>query len=807
MKESNIVGTTILAGCLLLQLTTHCFPARGAAGDVDLSFDPGTGVNGTVNAIVLQPDGKVIIGGQFTTVRGLVRTNLARLNADGSGDSTFNPGPHDVVASLALQPDGKVLVGSQLIEIVCDEFDCSTHYHSIVTRLDPTGSLDAGFSRATVKVSNPSGVNSLVVQPDGKVLVGGSFSMVNGTNHSGITRLNANGDLDTSFNPGTGIGGWPFSIFSVAVQVDGKILIGGGFTTCNETNRNGLARLHADGSLDASFDPGAELGGNNPSVRSIVVQSDGKALIGGSFTNSQGSSLVRCNADGSLDTHFQSGTGAYNVSSLGLQTDGRVLIGADFTTTNGPSYQGIRRANSNGSLDDSFESGFGINPARVIAVIPQSDGKLLVAGSFRTVNVARLNADGGLDGSFNPGTRAYSSVPSLVVQPDGKVVIGGLFTFNHGTNRYGSARLNADGSADSTFVPDAFNPDLAAIFPASCPPGNICEDSYQVTAAAAQGDGRVLVSGSYFHLEYDAAEGFINARYDLHRLARFHANGSVDGSFTPLWNNGNVLPLAIQPDGAVLIGGASFANGTNLNSISRLNSVGGVDTSFNARTAVYDVQTASFTAVPVFSAAVQPDGKVLIGGAFTTVNGTNRNRIARLNADGSLDGSFSSGTGANGDVSTIVVQSDGKLLIGGNFTTVNGTNRNRIARLHPNGSLDSSFNPGTGADGWVRSIALQSDGNVLIGGDFLTINGMVRQRVARLYGDAVVAPSLHITRSNALMVVSWPADAAGYHLEESTNVALANSWSPVAQSTITNAGRISVTVSTTVTRFFRLKSP
>src|SRR3954470_24016710 len=92
MNKLNLVRTIILAGSLLLQLSTFCFDSCGAAGDVDLSFDPGSSVNGLVSAVAVQPDGKVIIGGQFTTVKGLVRTNLARLNADGSGDATFDPG-------------------------------------------------------------------------------------------------------------------------------------------------------------------------------------------------------------------------------------------------------------------------------------------------------------------------------------------------------------------------------------------------------------------------------------------------------------------------------------------------------------------------------------------------------------------------------------------------------------------------------------------------------------------------------------------------------------------------------------------
>ena len=192
-----------------------------------------------------------------------------------------------------------------------------------------------------------------------------------------------------------------------------------------------------------------------------------------------------------------------------------------------------------------------------------------------------------------------------------------------------------------------------------------------------------------------------------------------------------------------------------------------------------------------------------LGGAFNiTINGTNRYGLARLNSDGSLDNTFNPDVGGY----PIALQPDGKVLIGGSFTTVNGTNRNRIARLNADGGLDTSFNPGTGADGLVRSIALQSDGNVLIGGDFTTVNGEVRPRIARLYGDSP-APSLSIARSNAFVIVSWPVTGLNFQLQENADLSLPNSWSPVAQPAATNAGQISVTVPTTVGRkFFRLNS-
>ena len=196
MKKLCSVRTIIRAGSLLLQLGTLCYHSRGAAGDVDLSFDPGSGVNGAVNAFALQPDGKIIIGGVFTTVKGLARSKVARLNASGSGDAAFNPGTgaNDVVSSLALQADGKVLVGGDFTAI-------NGTNRNRIARLNADGSLASSFS----PVVAPNGIASIVLQSDGKALIGGGFTTINGTNRNGIAQLNTNGSLAGSFNPGTGV--------------------------------------------------------------------------------------------------------------------------------------------------------------------------------------------------------------------------------------------------------------------------------------------------------------------------------------------------------------------------------------------------------------------------------------------------------------------------------------------------------------------------------------------------------------------------------------------------------------------------
>jgi len=823
MKESKWSATHIRAVSLLLLIGALSNDSSAAPGDVDLSFDPETlGINGRVSTVVVQPDGKLLIGGIFTSVRGLLRTNVARLNADGSGDPTFNPSvKSDEVSSLALQSDGKVLVGGYFSTYVYDPTNGAEYvaYSHVLTRLNGNGTRDAGFEESTGAVGETNTfVYAVAVQPDGKILVGGYFSEFKGTNRHEIARLNSNGSLDASFNPGAGVGssaGYPGRVNSIVVQSDGKVLIGGYFFTFDGTNRNGIARLNANGTLDTSF----SFTQAQASVSSMALQPNGKVVIGGGITvnGTNHNTIARLNADGSLDSDFNPTTYGYpngGVTSVVVQSDGKVVIGGGFIAVNSVGRNRIARLNADGSLDGSFNPDIGPgNFFGVWAVGLQSDGKLLIGGDFTTIRgqsrkaIARLNADGSLDVSFHPGMSVGAS--SVVVQPDGKVLVGDVFTFINGTNRYASTRLNANGSLDSTFISDTnFRPNLIELNFDDCGPQSCgCEKYVVPFVLLTQPDGKVLIGVQTETFIYCPDGG--GGVFYSHVLARLNADGGLDGSFYPGpgWSAyaGISRALAVQPNGKVIVGGSfGSINGTNRYGIARLNANGSLDGSF--QNGMSGVRNAGGYSGRIEAVAVQPDGKVLIGGLFTTVNGTNRNNIARLNANGSLDSSFNPGTGTAGAVRAVALQPDGKVLIGGDFTSVNGTNRSRMARLNSNGSLDSSFNPGTGPNAKVSSIALQPDGKVLIGGDFTTVNGVVRLQVARLYGD-FFAPSLSIARSNAFVIVSWPVTGLNFQLQENTDLSLPNSWSPVAQPAVTNGNQVSSTIPATAVRmFFRLKS-
>jgi uncharacterized delta-60 repeat protein len=242
-------------------------------------FTSTAGVNGAVLAVWVQPDGKVVVAGNFTMVEGRRQARVARLHAHGTRDTSFNPGrgASAIVWALALQADGKIVVGGDFTTF-------NQMAYSRLVRLEPGGSVDADFSPGS---GADATVFAVAVQPDGKIVVGGDFIRINEVERNRIARLNPDGSLDTTFNPGAGPN---TGVRCLALQPDGKILIGGVFTSVNGIPRGRLARLNADGSLDASFNCGE---GASEVVRWVAPQADGKVLVVGGFSQFDGKECVR----------------------------------------------------------------------------------------------------------------------------------------------------------------------------------------------------------------------------------------------------------------------------------------------------------------------------------------------------------------------------------------------------------------------------------------------------------------------------------------------------------------------------------
>lgn len=342
----------------------------------------------------------------------------------------------------------------------------------------------------------------------------------------------------------------------------------------------------------------------------------------------------------------------------------------------------------NAATVDGFDP---VSSGTVFTALPQTDGRIVMGGSFISVNgqtrqrIARLNADGGLDPSFDPGT-VSSIVYSLGVQPDGKLVVGGAFTTLAGQPRNYLGRLNRDGSLDESFDP---------------------KPSSTTFSLVAWPDGKIVVGGWFTNLAGQARN----------YLGRLHPDGTLDGSFNPVVDQ-IVYCLAPQSDGRLVLGGQfTQVGGESHNRLGRVRTDGTVDSTFTG-----------WANANVSCLAVQPDGKILVGGYFTVLSGQPRNYIGRLHPDGTCDLSFQAAAG--GVVNTLALQSDGRILIGGQFTSVSGQTRNRIARLNPDGTLDLTFNPNP--NGMVYCLSVQADGKIVVGGDFTTLGGQTRQRLARL---------------------------------------------------------------------------
>ena len=366
---------------------------QAQSGMLDPSFDPGNGANGPIYSMALKDDGRILIGGDFSMYNGIGMNNIAVLNGDGTLESAFNPGTgtDPYVRSVALNANGGVILSGDF-----STYDGANAAH--IAQANSDGSFDGVFN-----FNLGSGPNSLVyqvkVQNDRKILVGGLFSMFNGVAKGGINRLNSDGTLDVTFDAGPGTNDM---VFAIAIQSDGKIIIGGQFITYNGVSRNGIARLNSDGSLDTSFNPGS---GVNGTVYSIALQSDGKIIIAGNFTSYNGTErnrIARLNTNGSVDGAFDPGAGANDhVLASAVQNDDKIIIGGLFT-----SY----------------------------------------AGTFRD-HVARLNSNGTLDTTFDPGLGTEGPVSDIVIQPDGNIFICGSFTSYDGVSRNGIARISGSPTA------------------------------------------------------------------------------------------------------------------------------------------------------------------------------------------------------------------------------------------------------------------------------------------------------------------------------------------------------------------------
>ncbi len=620
---------------------------------------------GKVNTLISLSDGRMLLGGSFVSVNGQPATrSLAMIQPDGRLDPNFQA---DVrlqvyeVYDAALQPDGKIVMAGWFRIL-----PTSTTF--FLLRLNIDGSLDDAFALKAVGINGQ--VFSILMDAN-MILIGGNFTSPT----TYIARLKLDGTADPTFN---GIGGGPDkSVRGIAQQSNGKYIIVGEFSSINGTDQVGVARLNENGALDSSFVPG----GYRSSTQVAVLKDDAVLVGGENICGDGGFAWYASNGTPKQALNPSPNLLESNTSFLPL-VDGGFLVGGWYSSVcvnNSPTEHvgEVWRYASDGSYRTMVSFG---SESDVLALALRSDGKVMLGGLGRPETSAVAGLFDGLalldlanegleqDDSFLPVIGDEAEITSLSRYPDGKILVAGNFSHVNGLPRFGLARLLATGSLDTSFQPFADRPEGWS------------------NAALALPDGRAVVGFGDFNLY------LINTNNTLTDLSAINQYDSVSA-------------LALQADGKVLVG-SDFGRG-----VRRLKAdFSGLDASFTGGDAYG----------PVYDLAVQSDGQILVSGGFEQYDGTIAPGLARLSNTGAVDESFSPPVFMVTEYLTATLYSvtplaNGKLLVGGDFTTINGLDFSALARLDSAGLHDVGF-ASPSQFNTVKSTCVQADGSLWVGG-------------------------------------------------------------------------------------------
>jgi uncharacterized delta-60 repeat protein len=650
-------------------------------GSVDDSFIAAAGLEGwrhQLQCIVPLSDGRLLIGGSFTNYAGVPRPGLARLEADGCLDDTFAPAFESRtedsagITAVAQQPDGRILAGGW--------FTTLDGTRRNFVRLEGDGSIDESFA---VDLSANSTVQAIALQSDGRILIGGSFHRVNGVARQCLARLQSDGGLDPSFVPARLEIGDDWYITSLGLQSNGQVIVGGHIFDVPWESYRGLVRLNHDGNLDTEFSAHVRA---DFAVFQLFVQPDDKILVDSGVTayGLHVGGPSRLNSDGTLDTSFRAPATLGWVENMALAPDGKVLIGG---------YDRAAQLNPDGSLNLLFETVIsGGDDNRVWAVAVQPDGQVLVEGDFTHVNELPVPGFARLRGDVTPRLpvlgQALADRTSYAGQTAG-------FT----ARAAGTGTLTYQWLWNDQPMPDSTSATLTLENVQAADAGHyavrISNDAGSVTSPPAALEIRPVPQGA----------GSLDVRFDT---SAGHTLSGLGGAY------GQIQALLVEPSGQIVIGGAFVGcNGWQRKNLARFDSQGLLDLAFNEHRGPDG---------PLYSLARASDGAILIGGAFRTFDDQPHGSLVRLTPDGDRDADFAVDVRLDADagqVWAVLPLGDGRVLVGGYFTAINGIPRAHLARLNHDGSIDSSFDAsaqlGSRWNG-VRELCLLPGDRILAGG-------------------------------------------------------------------------------------------
>jgi len=677
------------------------------------------------------PDGKLLVLlEEPTTLAGQPVGKLLRLHADGTLDTSFRPPVLGLtIYSVLPLPSGQILLSGK------PAATSTLPAAKPVLRLAANGTLDAPLP-LTFRNSyyNDEYVAGLLPQPDGKYLVLGQFTKLNGQDRLNFARLNADFSVDGGFLPFAARGVSP-DYYAAAPQPDGKLVVsaGLGFELPAGLVRN-VVRLNANGSLDPSFLAPEDLG-----AFSLQVRADGR-IYAGYYQAGQGRTplarrLVRLLPTGAYDPNwkFQTYNEAPSVGSVQLLPSGELLVAGSPALYGGLGVTpiGVALLDTAGVYKPSFAPLLQ-QVSSVRNVARQPDGKLLVTGPFTEIQgfpaqgLARLHPSGELDTAFSRRCRLvgplFAGGSYLAVQPDGKVLVTGNFLRAGGLARWGVARLLPTGEGDASFLPPF------------APPA-VLTDAWGGWRVAVQPSGHVLVSGNL-----GAVAGKTRS------LWRLSATGQLDPGFQPPnETDRGVSEIVSQPDGRLTLIVNSFPQ-----TVMQLLPSGATDPAFKPLTYVFDL----FTSSDYYKALTRyPDGRLLLSGYFHKVGGVATQGLARLLADGTPDPTFQTELlDYDDNITACGLLSDGRIVANVNSFYAN------LVRLLPNGTTDYSFSfsnvPPRGEE--ITALLVEPNDAVVVGGNFESLLGRYRPTLARL----VEATTLAVAPGRAAAATAaWPVPA------------------------------------------------
>ena len=638
---------------------------------------------------------------------------LKRYNVDGSLDTSFTEVQVDGISDLDTGTDGKIIIVGGFTTV-------NGEAHKYLARLNSDGSLDTTMPDSASGFS--AQISCVEILIDGKVMLGGYFTNYNnGIWSYYIARLNVNGTLDNSFTFPSNKHFYNY-IFDIKQAPDGKIYVAGTedfFYNSGQIDvtRRGIVRLNANGSVDDTFITTSAMSNmSDGEVSGLTPMPDGKVVFMRPYGNGDGnvSKFICLNQDGSLDTTFV-GVDSPTSQCTTFLHDNKILANISFKSPEGITRSGLHRLNANGSLDYSFNPCTGANFS-IKNVFPVSDNNLVIIGSFTSYNdapaahMARINEDGTLDTTFviDPSINIYSELDRNYIvhqQSDGKIVVAGkLFAVNGTFQKI--IRLNTDGSIDTSFIPDTAMLDSNSV------------EYGEVTDFVIQADGKIVLIGN------DIPFFISNGSY---RPRRLNADGSLDATFTNKLFNDKIKCVYQQPNGTLFFGGEfSLAGTQSAYRLAKTDENLNLDTAFMLN--LTNVES-------VNSILALPQDQFMVNYTHTIFDGM----IARINNNGTKDTSFTAPSAESDDsiihnFKQLLLTSSGQVVAINEGNTYNSTSFNSsLVFINTDGSLDTSVQLPLQEYNTVNTIAPLGCNKIIVAGAFISLNNVPKNNMVSIY--------------------------------------------------------------------------